>query len=639
MSVAQAPAAQALNAPRRSPGRAFLTLAVGSAGVVYGDIGTSPLYAFKESIAHLRPGGGAAAPHDVLGVASLMLWALMVIVTIKYVLILSRFDNKGEGGTLSLMALVQRASARGTGAVIVIGMLGAGLFFGDAMLTPAISVLAAVEGLEVIDGLAGRIDPYVTPIALVVLVGLFVVQRHGTGGVGRWFGPVCVLWFGVLAVLGTAAVLRAPQVLAALNPLEGLGIFVRHPALAPAVVGSVFLTVTGAEALYADMGHFGRKPIQATWLALVFPCLILNYLGQAALTLVDPQAADSPFFRLAPEWFQAPLVVLATAATVIASQAVISGAFSLTQQAIQLGLLPRMTLTPTSEEHAGQIYAPQINWLLMAGVAALVLGFGSSSALASAYGISVVGAMLMSSLLAMVALHRLRGWPVWRATLAFFPFVVVEGAFGAANLMKVAHGGWAPLLIAGGVIFLMWTWMRGTGLVSRAEQGDVSMTDFVAMVATRPPLRARGAAVYLTTDPTAAPASLLHNLKHNQVLHELVVLLHIQIAPRPRVPDAERIAITDIAPGFKALRLTFGFMERPNVARGLALARAAGLKLDLMRTSFFLSRRTLLPRRRRGLGQVQDALFVFMSRNAVRAADFFQLPPSRVVELGAQVTL
>ena len=399
----------------------------------------------------------------------------------------------------------------------------------------------------------------------------------------------------------------------------------------------MFLTVTGAEALYADMGHFGRKPIQLTWLALVFPCVILNYLGQGALVLTDPAAAENPFFLMAPDWFQLPLVVLATAATVIASQAVISGAFSMAQQAIQLGLLPRLTLKPTSEAHAGQIYAPQINWILMLGVAALVLGFRSSTAMASAYGVSVVGAMITSSILAVVAIHRLKHRPIWQAVLAFSPFLLVEAGFLAANLTKVAHGGYVPLLIASGLIFIMWSWRRGNARLARAEQNDLALADVIPMLVQRPPLKARGASVFLTADPFAAPAALLHNLKHNQVLHEQVVLLTVKVAPRPRVPDADRVEVTDLAPGFKAMTLTFGFMETPNVTKGLALARAKGLKLDIMRTSFFLSRRTLLPRRAGGIGHLLDLLFVFLTRNAVRTADFFQIPPSRVVELGAQV--
>ena len=617
--------------------KTFLGLALGSAGVVYGDIGTSPLYAFQKSIAHLTRAGHPASFADVVGVLSLMIWSLMVIVTIKYVAILMRFDNRGEGGTLSLVALLRKAGGRGAALIVVIGMIGAGMFFGDAVLTPAMSVLSAVEGLEVVNGLHGRIEPFVVPLALIVLVALFSIQRRGPGGVGQWFGPICVVWFCVIALLGLAALVRAPQVLAAFNPLPGLALLGRHAVIAPAILGSVFLTVTGAEALYADMGHFGRKPIQLTWIAVVFPCLLLNYLGQGALVLSHPEAADNPFFRLAPDWFQIPLVVLATAATVIASQAVISGAFSMTQQAIQLGLLPRMTLKVTSESHMGQIYAPQVNWILMIGVAALVLGFGSSDNLAAAYGVSVVGAMITSSILAVVAIHRLKQRPIWQAVFAFSPFLLVEGGFLVANLTKVAHGGYVPLFIASALIVLMWTWMRGIRRIAQAEQSDLKLSDVLPMLTQRPPLQARGVAVFLTADPDSVPAALMHNLKHNQVLHEQIVLLTVKVAPRPRVPDAERVRVLDLAPGFKAMTLAFGFMETPNVAKGMALARAQGLKFDIMRTSFFLSRRTLLPRRSGGVGHLMDLLFVFLTRNAVRTADFFQIPPSRVVELGAQV--
>jgi KUP system potassium uptake protein len=631
-SLAEAP----LHAPKLSL-RSFLALATASAGVVFGDIGTSPLYAFHHSIAHLRRANGAIAAADVIGVISLMFWTLMAICTVKYVLVLMRFDNRGEGGTLSLTALVQRAGGRGAKAIAIIGMLGAGLFFGDAMLTPAISVLSAVEGVKVIHGLGGRIDHLVVPISLAVLIGLFMFQRRGTAGIGRWFGPICLVWFAVIAVLGLKEIVLAPRILLAFNPLEGLAIFARHPVLSPAVLGSVFLTVTGAEALYADMGHFGRKPIQVAWLFLIFPCLTLNYLGQGALVLSNNAAAENPFFLMAPEWFQAPLVLLATAATVIASQAVISGAFSLAQQAMQLGFLPRMTLRMTSEEHAGQIYVPQINWILMLGVSALVLGFGSSDALADAYGISVVGAMITSSLLAVVAIHRLKKRPIWQAALLFSPFLLLEGAFLAANLLKVMHGGYVPLAIAGGLILIMWTWTRGLERVAKAEESDLTIKDIIAMLAARPPMRARGTAVFLTSEPDKAPVALMHNLKHNQVLHEQVVLLTVKVLRRPRVPDEQRVEVRDIGPGFKSLVLHFGYMERPNVAHGLSLARAQGLKFDIMRTSFFVSRRTLLPRPSAGPRHLQDLLFVFLMKNAQRAADFFQIPPSRVVELGSQV--
>jgi KUP system potassium uptake protein len=619
--------------------RPFLGLALGATGVVYGDIGTSPLYAFKESIAHLRSPNGAVATSDVIGVISLMFSALMIIVTIKYVLILMRFDNRGEGGTLSLMALVQRAGGRGAQAVLIIGMLGAGLFFGDAMLTPAISVLSAVEGLGVIKDLEGQLDPFIVPISLAVLVALFMVQRRGTGRVGVWFGPICLVWFIVLAALGAAQIAKAPIVLTALNPVEGIVLLGHHPGLAAAILGSVFLTVTGAEALYADMGHFGREPIRMAWLWLVFPCLMLNYLGQGALVLGSGAAAVNPFFLLAPDWFQLPLVILATAATVIASQAVISGAFSMTQQAIQLGILPRMTLRPTSEQHAGQIYAPQINWILMIGVAALVLGFRSSSNLASAYGVSVVGAMITSSILAVVAIHRLRKRPIWQALAVFSPFLMVEGVFSAANLTKVAHGGYVPLVIALGLILVMTTWVRGSNALRRIESREARLADVLPMLSGRSLMRARGTAVFLTSDPEAAPAALMHNLKHNQVLHENVVLLTVRAAGRPRVPEDERVTVSELAPGVKSMILTYGYMETPNVARGMTLARSHGIKFDIMRTSFFLSRRTLIPARRKGVPHLADLLFGFLTRNAVRAADFFQIPPSRVVELGAQVVL
>ena len=624
--------------PQGFASRRFWGLALGSAGVVYGDIGTSPLYAFKESISHLRSASGVLAAADVLGVISLMLWTLVIIVTVKYVLIISRFDNRGEGGILALMALVQRVGGKGRAAILFIGMLGAGLFFGDAVLTPAVSVLSAVEGLGVIHGLEGRIDGLIVPISLVVLVGLFVVQRYGSGGVGRWFGPVCVVWFVVIATLGLAQIVRNPHVLTAFNPILGAQVLLNHPFLSAAILGSVFLTVTGAEALYADMGHFGRSPIRFTWIVFVFPCLALNYLGQGALVLGNPAGAANPFFLMAPDWFQLPLVILATAATVIASQAVISGAFSMTQQAVQLGILPRMVLTATSEDNAGQIYAPQINWILMVGVVALVLAFRSSSALASAYGVSVIGAMITSSVLAVIALRRIgrRSTPV--AIAIFAPFLIVEAAFLFANLLKVLHGGYVPLMIAAALIVVMWTWVRGSAALRRIEQRDISIQDVVSMMTNRPPLRAKGTAMFLTADPDAAPAALLHNLKHNQVLHEQLILLCVRFVGRPTVGDDGRVLIEELGPGARRVTLIYGFMEAPNVAKGLAVARSKGLRFDIMRTSFFLSRRSLIPGRASGMPRWQDLLFIFLNRNATRAADYFQLPPSRVVELGAQVS-
>lgn len=619
--------------------RRFLVLALGSVGIVYGDIGTSPLYAFRESISHLRDGTGALVATDVTGIISLMLWTLMVIVAIKYVWLLMRFDNRGEGGILSLMALVQGAGTRHRGLTLAIGMIGAGLFFGDAALTPAISVLSAVEGLEVIKGLENQMDSLIVPIALVLLVGLFVIQRYGTGGIGHWFGPICLVWFLTLAVLGLIGIAKAPEVLGALNPAAGLKVLLAHPGLALAILGSVFLTVTGAEALYADMGHFGAGPIRLAWIALVFPCLALNYLGQGALVLSDPAMADNPFFRLAPEWFQLPLVGLATLATIIASQAVISGAFSMTRQAVQLGLLPRMTLRQTSEDHAGQIYAPEVNWILMVAVAILVLLFHSSSALASAYGISVVGAMVTSSLLAVLAVHRLSGRRMFVAGLVMSPFILVETVFLGANLTKVFHGGYVPLVIASVLILTMTAWVRGNRAMAKAEQRDVKMTDLLDILAARPPLRAKGAAVYLTANPEAAPVALMHNLKHNQVLHEQLILLTVKVSDRPHEAVDNQVTVTPVAEGVKAMTMTFGFMDTPNVTKGLSRARSQGLRFDIMRTSFFLSRRTLVSGHARGFGRFLDALFILLSKNAVRAADYFHIPVSRVVELGAQVVI
>ena len=628
------------DAPTARPSlKSFLALSLGSAGVVYGDIGTSPLYAFKESITHLRDNAGRAAPSDVIGVVSLMFWALMVIVTVKYVLILMRFGNRGEGGTLSLMALVQRAGGRGAKAIVLIGMLGAGLFFGDAMLTPAISVLSAVEGLKVVHGLEGRLDNFVVPISLVILVGLFMVQRHGTGGVGRWFGPICVVWFAVIAGLGLLAIPRAPEILRALKPLEGLGLFQRHPLLSPAVIGSVFLTVTGAEALYADMGHFGRKPIVAMWLWLVMPCLAINYLGQGAMVLARPETLDNPFFLMAPPMLQAPLVILATLATIVASQAVITGAYSLTQQAVQLGLLPRLQIVNTSAKEHGQIYMPQINYMLLAGVVFLVIAFKSSSALANAYGVSVIGAMITSSILAVVAVRRVWKKSLWLATLIVAPFLVVEGVFLASNLLKVPSGGYIPLLIATGLMLVMWTWVRGTKLLLARTRKDVSTLDVFKGLEVSPPHTVKGTAVFLTADPDAAPTALLHNLKHNKVLHEHNVILNVRTEQVPYVPDEKKVEVVEIFHNLNRLTMHFGYMETPNVARGLTLAKKCGLSFDIMHTSFFLSRRTLLADGKWGMPLWQDHLFIFLSRNATNATEFFRIPTSRVVELGSQMTI
>ena len=617
----------------------FWRLTLAAIGVVYGDIGTSPLYAFRESIGHIVRKDGAATNAEIIGVVSLMLWALVAIVTLKYATILLRLDNRGEGGTLSLMALVQRALGKRTPFVLLVGLAGAGLFFGDAMLTPAISVLSAIEGLTVLPELSGRIEPYIMPITLGILVALFLVQRRGSGIVGAWFGPICILWFATLTGLGLLHLSRDLTILAAFNPLNAVTFLLSHGELGFVVLGAVFLTVTGAEALYADMGHFGRKPIAAAWIWLVFPALVLNYLGQGAMVMLDRRTIGNPFFLMAPESWRPGVLLIATAATIIASQAVISGAYSLTQQAIQLGLLPRMQVTQTSERHFGQIYMPQVNYLLMAGVLFMTFAFGSSSALGSAYGISVIGAMITSSLLAIVALWKVSKRPLWFAVALMTPFLVIELVFAGSNLLKLFSGGFAPLLIAAGFIIVMWTWLRGSALLHEQTRRDVSLAQLLATLEITPPRRVRGTAIFLTADPHGAPSALLHNLKHNQVLHERIILLSVRTVPTPLAADDERVSIETVRPDLDIVTLRFGFMETPNVIRGLTEARAHGLHFDIMTTSFFLSRRSLVPTANSGMPRWQDLLFIFLARNAASATEFFHIPSARVVELGAQVAI
>jgi len=619
--------------------RGFWGLALAATGVVYGDIGTSPLYAFQQSIAHVAGRSGVVARADVVGVLSLMLWALITVVLLKYVFVLLRLDNRGEGGTLSLMALVQRSLGKRTMFLFVMGVIGAGMFYGDAMLTPAISVLSAVEGLGVLPGLSGHVDGLVMPVTIGILIALFAVQRHGSGSVGAWFGPICIIWFAALTWLGLMHLRHDWSMLAAFNPIYAISFLVSHAGLGFVVLGSVFLTVTGAEALYADMGHFGRKPIAVAWIWLVFPALAINYLGQGALVLSHPETTSNPFFLMAPEAWRPALVVLATAATIIASQAVISGTFSLTQQAIQLGLLPRLQILQTSANHLGQIYMPQVNYMLMAGVLFITYSFGSSSALGSAYGVSVIGAMITSSILAVLAIWKVSKRPLGLAIALMTPFLLVEAVFLGSNLLKIFSGGIVPLLIASGFVIVMWTWVRGSSLLHEQTRRDVSVVRLLEMLAASPPKRVRGTAVFLTGNPNAAPTALLHNLKHNQVLHEHVVLLCIRTSALPRASDAERVTIETIAPGIDAVTLTFGFMETPNVVTGLALARQRGLKFEAMTTTFFLSRRALVPTAKSAMPRWQDLLFIFLARNATTATEFFHIPTARVVELGAQVAI
>ena len=636
----------------------FWALVLGSIGVVYGDIGTSPLYAFKESIAHVMVGGGALESHEVFGVVSLIFWALMIVVTLKYVIFVMQMDNKGEGGTLSLMALAQRALGKRTPLLFLIGIGGASMFYGDALITPAISVLSAVEGLKAVPSLEGAIDPLILPIAIGILVGLFAVQSRGTGVVGRFFGPITVVWFFTMGALGASQLMRDPAILQALSPVYAVNFMIDHRFMTFVVLGSVFLAVTGAEALYADMGHFGRKPIRVAW-AGILPALTLNYLGQGAFVLsrldsineeyaVASAAARavgaehvtfdfSPFFEMAPDVMRLPLVILATAATVIASQAVISGAFSLTQQAIQLGLLPRMEIRRTSETQAGQIYLPMINWMLLAGVLVLTLAFGSSTRLAAAYGISITGEMLMSTCMMFIVIWKLWKRPAWLSALIVMPFVLIELVFLSSNLQRVMQGGFVPLALAAGLLIVFWTWVRGTRILADTVRRDEPVAKLFETLSHHPPHRVRGTSIFLTSDPDIAPAALMHNLKHNQVLHEQIILLTVKTLNTPRARESERVRVEDFLPDVKRVTLTFGFMETPNVVKALTEARKHGLKFDIMKTSFFLSRRSVVPSEQSGMPLWQDHLFIFLARNATNATDFFHIPSGRAVELGNQV--
>ena len=611
------------------------TLTLGSIGVVYGDIGTSPLYALRESLAHTRGVGNPDA--NILGVVSLLIWALFLIVTIKYVAFLMRADNRGEGGTLALMALAQGALGRRSGVVLALGILGASLFTGDAIITPAISVLSAVEGLKLVTPL---FDPYVLPVTFVILISLFMVQSHGTGRVAGFFGPIMIVWFVALAALGLSHIGDAPRILYAFNPVHGVTFLFSHGMLSFVVMGSVFLAVTGAEALYADMGHFGRRPIQIAWTAFVLPALILNYLGQGALMLANPATIENPFFLLAPDWAVLPLVILATIATVIASQATITGAFSLARQAIQLGLLPRLEITHTSDKLEGQIFIPRVNRILLIGVLLLVAMFKSSSALASAYGIAVTASMVVDSLLAFVVVWRLWKWPLWGAVAAMGTFLVIEGAFFSANLLKLLDGGWVPVLVGVSVVLMMWTWLRGSGfLANKTHRDSIPMRDLIRMLEKSKPTRVTGTAVFLTSDADVAPTALMHNLKHNKVLHERVFIVSVKTAETPRVSASSRYEIQQLSADFTRITLHYGFMESPRVPAALANLRKAGLKFDIMTTSFFLGRRTIKASPNSGMPLWQDKLFIALSRQSANATDFFSIPSDRVVELGAQVTV
>ncbi len=615
----------------------FWTLSLGSIGVVYGDIGTSPLYAFRESINAAKGADNLASSAEVLGVLSLMIWALILIVTIKYVLILLYADNEGEGGTLSLMALARKSGGKAAAMAAVLGVIGASLFYGDAVLTPAVSVLSAVEGLKLVDPAFGQA---VLPLTIGIILLLFYFQKHGTGRVAAFFGPITLVWFIAMAAAGLPYLLANTAVLAAFDPRYGITFMLTHGYAAMLALGAVFLTVTGAEALYADLGHFGRKPIQTAWLAVVLPSLLINYLGQGALVLAEPEAISDPFFKLVPEALLLPMVLLATAATVIASQAVITGAFSLTRQAIQLGLLPRLDIHHTSADHQGQIYLPSVNWLLMVGVLLLVVVFKSSSALAVAYGIAVTGTMVVTALLAIIVIWKVWHWPLTLAVLVMTPFLMIDLIFLGANSIKIMEGGFVPLMIGFGLCLMMWTWRRGSVLLSdKTKKSDMPLADFIALISEKGPQRVKGTAVFLTANCGLTPTALMHNLKHNKVLHETNVVLSVRTENRPFVPEEERMEVMQISPDFWQVKLRYGFSERPDVPRALFSCRKLGLKSDIMSTSFYLSRRSVKQAAKSLMPKWQDGLFIWLTHRSADAAAFFQIPPNRAVEIGTQIAI
>jgi KUP system potassium uptake protein len=609
----------------------FWAMTLGSVGVVYGDIGTSPLYALKESL-HAASGGHALTRDMVFGVVSLILWALILIVTIKYVLIVMRADNNGEGGTPSLVALAQRALGHTGGFVIVLGMVGVALFYGDAIITPAISVLSAVEGLKLV---TPAFEPYVLPISLAILIGLFTVQSYGTARVATFFGPLTAFWFLVMALGGATHLADDLSILAAFNPAYGIGFLLDHGTAGLLALGAVFLAVTGAEALYADMGHFGRKPIRTAWFGLVLPALALNYLGQGAMLLAHPERIENPFFLLYPSWALLPMVLLATVATIIASQAVITGTFSITQQAMQLGLLPRMRVHRTSETEKGQIYIPRVNWWLLIAVVFLVVLFKSSSALAAAYGIAVTGDMVITAALLFIV-----AWKVWRwspavAALVIAPFLVIELVFLCANALKLFQGGWLPLTIGVGLIAAMWTWRRGSALIAEEiHRRRVPLSNFTHMAETGTIQRVPGTAAFLTGTPGDTPGALMHNVKHNRVLHSHNYILHVITEDLPRVGDADRVAVKKLSDAFSCVTVRFGFMELPDLPQALATAG-----LDTGNLSYFLTRRVLLASPETGMPVWQDRLYISMARAATDASRYFRIPVERAVEIGAQISI
>ncbi|HET7268209.1 MAG TPA: potassium transporter Kup [Oleiagrimonas sp.] len=614
-------------------------LVIGAIGVVFGDLGTSPLYTLKEAFSGVH--AMDVNEVNVLGMLSLVTWTLVMVVAVKYVSFIMRADNRGEGGIMAMMALAQRVSRESPRLrrfVVLAAVLGAALFYGDGVITPSITVLSAMEGLEVA---APSLQPYVVWLAVIVLLVLFWVQKHGTGKVGRVFGPVMGLWFVVIGVIGIWNIIQHPAVLRALSPTYAIEFFMHNGLAGFVILGAVVLCVTGAEALYTDMGHFGRSPIRIGWFGFVMPGLLLNYFGQAANLLHDPEAATNPFYHAVPEWGLYPMIVLATVAAVVASQAVISGAFSITRQAIQLGFIPRMRVVHTSTDAIGQIYLPWINRILMVAVIVVVIGFGSSNALAGAYGIAVTGTMAIDTTLFLVVARLMWKWQVWKIAIAGIVFLTIDLCFFGANTLKIPDGGWLPLVLAGGVFTILVTWRRGRDLLLRGikQEGGLSLDTFISSIGEHPPTRVPGTAIFMTANPEAVPHALLHNLKHNKVLHERNVMLTAETLETPIADPDERIEIEPLDGEFYLLTLRFGFAEDPNVPLALGRCARQGLAFDMMDTTFFLSRETIVATERPGMALWRDKLFAFMVRNALPATAFFQIPGNRLIELGAQVEI
>ena len=615
----------------------FWILALGAIGVVYGDIGTSPLYALREAVNAALVLDGKITEPLILGILSLIIWALFLVVTLKYVVVLLRADNKGEGGTLSLMALALRGRGKFSVLIPAIGMVGAALFYGDAIITPAISVLSAIEGLKLV---TPAFDPYVIAISLAIIIALFAVQSRGTASVAKFFGPITLLWFAALAVSGVANIQANLQVLYAFNPVYAVSFLSTHGMIGLVTLGAVFLAVTGAEALYADLGHFGVKPIRSAWLYVVLPSLLLNYLGQGSLLLARPEAIENPFFLMMPTWALLPMVILAGAATIIASQAVITGAYSMTRQAVQLGLLPRMRIAFTSESNAGQIYMPQINWLLLMGVIVLVLVFKTSSNLATAYGIAVTGTMVVTAVLAMFVIKNRWKWSLLATLALMLPLLAIDLIFFGANALKIAQGGWMPLALGGLIMLLMYIWRKGARQVSLSTQSmDAPLSTVVKSLAKSSVHRIDGTAIFFTQTPDQAPTALMHSLKHFKGLHKHNVVLVVKSNDVPYVDAAKRMKVNELSKDFTSIELHFGYLETPDVPKALAQSEWPGSSAAPANTSYFLSRRSLQASKQIGMPLWQDALFIFMARNADDASRYFQLPPDRVVELGSRISI